>query len=67
MMSARTRTFTWQDPTETARHLAAMRRLDVFRAMLAGEIPPPPIACLVDMDMTEAEEGREELKCKTID
>lgn len=32
--------------------------LDIFREMLAGRLPAPPIAATLDFIMTEAEEGR---------
>jgi uncharacterized protein (TIGR00369 family) len=32
--------------------------LQIFQAILAGEIPPPPIAALLDIEPVEAEEGR---------
>ena len=35
-----------------------MKSIDVFRGMIAGEIPPPPVAGLVGMRMTEIEPGR---------
>jgi uncharacterized protein (TIGR00369 family) len=35
-----------------------VRSLDVFRAMVAGEVEPPPVAKLVGFAMTEVEPGR---------
>lgn len=32
--------------------------LELFRMMIAGDIPPPPIAKTMNMRLTEAEEGR---------
>ena len=35
-----------------------MRSIDAFRAIVAGELDPPPVAQLVGMRMTEVEPGR---------
>jgi acyl-coenzyme A thioesterase PaaI-like protein len=35
-----------------------VRSIDVFRAVVAGELDPPPVAQLVGMRMTEVEPGR---------
>jgi uncharacterized protein (TIGR00369 family) len=35
-----------------------VKSIDVFRGMIAGELPPPPVAGLVGMRMTEIEPGR---------
>lgn len=35
-----------------------MRSIDVFRAIVAGEHEPPPVASLIGFRMTEVEEGR---------
>jgi uncharacterized protein (TIGR00369 family) len=53
----RTRTYSWSDPSL---HLAELGRpgLDLLRAMIAGEIPPPPVMRLIDMGRMEAEPGR---------
>jgi len=54
----RTRTITWEDPTIGAKRGRTMSGLDYLRAIKNGEIPPPPIAVLVNMDVAEVEEGR---------
>ncbi len=54
----RTRTITWEDPTIGAKKGRTMSGLDYLRAIKNGEIPPPPIAVLVNMDVAEVEEGR---------
>src|SRR5579862_9866785 len=56
--TTRTRTFTWEDPTPTLQALRTMRGIDSLRAMVAGELPPPPVAFLLDMRLVEVEEGR---------
>ena len=46
------------DPVEVARDIARLDGLTALRAMVAGELPPPPIATLLGFDLVEAEEGR---------
>jgi uncharacterized protein (TIGR00369 family) len=52
------RTLTWQDPTISAAAGAQMAGLDYVRAIQAGEIPPPPIAVVMNFSIEELEEGR---------
>ena len=52
------RTLTWQDPTIPAAAGAQMAGLDYVRAIQAGEIPPPPIAVVMNYSIAELEEGR---------
>jgi uncharacterized protein (TIGR00369 family) len=59
----RSRTVTWHDPQRTAEVGLAMAGIDYIRAMVAGKIPPPPIAQLVQMDLTEADPGRVVFTC----
>ena len=56
--TTRTRTITWQDPLPTAALGAEMAGIDYMRAIVAGEVPPPPIAVLMRMQPIEVEEGR---------
>jgi len=53
-----TRTITWQDPTVSAAAGAQMAGLDYVRAIQSGEIPPPPIAVVMNYSIAELEEGR---------
>jgi uncharacterized protein (TIGR00369 family) len=46
------------DPVETARDLAQLDGLTAMRAVIAGELPPPPIATLLGFELVEVEEGR---------
>lgn len=57
-MPQRQRTFSWQNPLETAHRALEMSGLDFIRAIFNGEIPPPPIMNLIDMGGAEVEEGR---------
>ena len=54
----RERTITWSDPMATAAGARGRTGLEFIRALMAGELPPPPIAVLLNMLPVEAEEGR---------
>ena len=54
----RTRTITWEDPTIGAKKSRTMSGLEYLRAVKNGEIPPAPIAILMNMGVSEIEEGR---------
>lgn len=56
--SARTRTFTWEDPQPVLERAREMSGLEYLRAIRDGRIPPPPITALVDMRLAEVAEGR---------
>ena len=56
------RTVTWHDPDVT-RGLA-MAGIDYLKAMIAGELPPPPMAALVPFDLVDAEPGKVVLTCE---
>ena len=46
------------DPGDAARDLAQLDGLNALRAIIAGELPPPPIATLLGFDLVEVEPGR---------
>jgi len=46
------------DPVEAARDLAQLDGLAALRAMIAGELPPPPIATLLGFELVGVDEGR---------
>jgi len=54
----RSRTITWKDPAATAAVGAKMRGLEYVRAVQSGELPPPPIATLMNFSIAELDEGR---------
>lgn len=56
--SQRTRTYSWQDPLATAQASRGLAGLDFLRKIVAGELPPPPIADTLDYRLLEVEEGR---------
>ncbi|MEU5965991.1 PaaI family thioesterase [Micromonospora parva] len=55
---ARSRTFTWADPSVNATQVGRRSGLDMLRAMIAGELAAPPVMHLLDMSRMEADEGR---------
>jgi uncharacterized protein (TIGR00369 family) len=46
------------DPVEAARDVAQLDGLSAMRAVIAGEIPPPPIATLLGFELVEVQDGR---------
>jgi len=42
--SSRERTLVWQDPVPTAALGATMTGMEYMEAVVAGDVPPPPIA-----------------------
>ena len=46
------------DPVDAARDLAQLDGLNALRAIIAGELPPPPIATLLGFELVEVEPGR---------
>ena len=54
----RTRTFSWADPTIVTAHLRRLPGLEFLKRAIAGEFPPPPMAELMNMRITEADVGR---------
>jgi uncharacterized protein (TIGR00369 family) len=53
----RSRTFSWSDPLTTASALSGMSGLDAIRAVASGQLPPPPIAEMLGMEITLVEPG----------
>ena len=56
--TTRTRSITWEDPTETMKLGQTMSGLEYLRAMQTGKVPAPPIATLMNMWLVEVNEGR---------
>jgi uncharacterized protein (TIGR00369 family) len=56
--ASRRRTLVWQDPLPAAAAGATMPGLEYMRAIVAGELPPPPIAVTMRFAPVEVEEGR---------
>lgn len=60
----RTRTIQWDDPLATAGRGAQLSGIDYMRAVAAGDLPPPPIAKLLDMTIDSIEPGRVVFACR---
>ena len=56
--TSRSRTLVWQDPVATAAAGATMTGMEYMTAIVAGEVPPPPIAVTMRLRPVELEEGR---------
>jgi uncharacterized protein (TIGR00369 family) len=60
----RSRTVTWHDPLITAAGALERTGLATMEAIRDGVLPPPPIARLMQMGITQIEEGRVEFTCE---
>jgi uncharacterized protein (TIGR00369 family) len=58
------RTYSWEDPLEALEGAAGLDGLGHLSAIVAGELPPPPIARLLDMDISLVEPGRVVFTCE---
>lgn len=56
--ATRSRTITWQDPLASLQAAAGLSGLEYLQALVAGELPPPPIAVLMGFSVSEVGEGR---------
>jgi uncharacterized protein (TIGR00369 family) len=57
-MSERTRTYTWENPFAVVEAGAQLPGIELLRKIMAGELPPPPIAATLDFELVEVEQGR---------
>jgi uncharacterized protein (TIGR00369 family) len=62
----RSRTVTWYDPMITAARALERSGLETLQALRNGELAPPPIVPLMQMDLVAVEEGRVQFTC-TVD
>lgn len=60
---SRSRTITWEDPAQVASKAAHMAGIDVMRAIATGELPPPPMANLMNFTITDVQSGRVTFSC----
>lgn len=60
----RRRILTWEDPHVGAAQIPSMSGLEYIRSMIDGRVPPPPIAELMRMTITDAEVGRVVFVCR---
>lgn len=59
----RSKTVSWQDPAVSAAAARTMSGLDFMRALIAGELPPPPILALMNLEAVSAEVGEVTFRC----
>ena len=57
------RTVTWHDPAPTVAQGLSMAGIDYLKAMIAGELPPPPMARLMQFDLIDVEPGKVSFTC----
>jgi uncharacterized protein (TIGR00369 family) len=58
VMKERTRSYSWEDPTDLARAGTQLSGLEYLRAMQAGDLPHPPICATVGFHFVRFDEGR---------
>jgi uncharacterized protein (TIGR00369 family) len=63
-MTARTREITWADPHTLAQNGRSLSGLDYLNKLIAGELPPPPFAKLLNFTLLEIAEGRAVFACE---
>src|SRR6478752_3647741 len=54
----RKRVFEWDDPTPFWHRAEGKSGLELLQLAIAGELPPPPMAMLMDIRLTEIIKGR---------
>ena len=54
----RERTFTWDEAIPFRHRAAELSGLELLQKAIAGEFPPPPIAMMMDIRLTEIAKGR---------
>ena len=54
----RTRTFEWDEATAFWHRAQGKSGLELLKMAIAGELPPPPIAKLMDIRLTQIEKGK---------
>lgn len=59
----RSQTFSWINPKEVLREASTMSGLEVMQALVAGELPPPPIAVLMQFAPVEVGDGKVVFEC----
>jgi len=55
---SRNLSISWTDPVEGAARAAGMSGLEAMHAIMAGELPAPPIALLLGLEPVEVSDGR---------
>jgi uncharacterized protein (TIGR00369 family) len=57
-VAERSRSYGWVDPAVFAAAAAGRSGLEVMQAIVAGELPPPPMAETLGLQLAEVSEGR---------
>jgi uncharacterized protein (TIGR00369 family) len=60
----RTRTYGWEDPFALRDRMADLTGLELMQKMVAGDLPPPPIAETLGFRLVEATPGRAVFECE---
>lgn len=60
----RSRTVSWEDPHALAETGRGLSGLDYLRKLIAGELPPPPMAELLSFRLAEISEGKAIFLCE---
>jgi uncharacterized protein (TIGR00369 family) len=63
-MTERTRTYDWDDPFALRDAMVGRPGLELMQLMVAGELPPPPIAKTLGFRLVEAERGHALFECE---
>jgi uncharacterized protein (TIGR00369 family) len=58
VMTERARSYSWEDPTDLARSGTQLSGLEYLGAMLAGDLPHPPICATIGYRFIALDEGR---------
>jgi uncharacterized protein (TIGR00369 family) len=64
---ARTRTYQWDDPLIPARAAQDLTGLELMRAIIAGDLPKPPIAHTLGFNLFEVDRGRAVFHVRTAE
>ena len=59
----RSRTVTWHEPGPGVARGLTMAGIDYLKAMIAGELPPPPMVALMRFELVDAEPGKVVFTC----
>jgi len=62
-MTSRNRSISWEDPHALAAAGRGMSGMEYLQKLMAGELPPPPIAELLNFRLAEIAEGRAVFTC----
>ena len=60
----RNRTIDWEDPRVLAEAGRGLSGIDYLKKLIARELPPPPMAKLLNFDLAEISEGRAVFVCE---